>query len=473
MNPVNLDPDGQSNLSYNIEWQRRQVTAEESTWSQVSSSNKYLISLDDQNHSIQAVVSYVDDLGFRETVHTVPVDIIFTNDGSSQYELSGVGVIGFPLEPKLLISDPDGFNPESIEHHWQVRAGQGSWSSLEDQPTNNIYTPCDDFSGKQIRLMSSYTDFEGFDETEVFSAITELESPSQSFNFSQSDFYYQPGTQISIPINWEANTNQLDLRDLSLQIHYNSDLLTYRSASSLGGQSGLQVDISDDLANEDSDPTTDNLLTLSWPQAGAPSLQGGSQELLKLSFDTSSEEFIDPINGSDRITTPLNLLGTPSSGYSLTSSNDLLLKARSFNLDVDGDGEVQPLTDGLMIIRKLFGDAFAGSSLTNNAQVGNHRTSEEIHAFIQQGIDSKFLDVDNDGTVTALGDGLMIIRRLFGNAFAGSALTDAAISPTSGILPTDAAGNPMDYKTITGTQRSLVAEAVANAIDALNPEAIG
>ena len=126
-----------------------------------------------------------------------------------------------------------------------------------------------------------------------------------------------------------------------------------------------------------------------------------------------------------------------------------------------------------MIIRKLFGDAFAGTALTNNAQVGDHRTTEEIHAFIQQGIDSKFLDVDNDGAVTALGDGLMIIRRLFGDAFTGSALTDAAISSSSGMLPTDTAGNPLDYKAITGSQRSLVAEAVAGAIDALNPEANG
>ena len=39
------------------------------------------------------------------------------------------------------------------------------------------------------------------------------------------------------------------------------------------------------------------------------------------------------------------------------------------------------------------------------------------------------LDMDADGAVTALGDGLMIIRKLFGGAFAGDALTNKAISP--------------------------------------------
>ena len=50
---------------------------------------------------------------------------------------------------------------------------------------------------------------------------------------------------------------------------------------------------------------------------------------------------------------------------------------------------------------------------------------------IQQGIDSNLLDVDKDGKTTPLGDGLMVIRRLFGSAFDGAALTSKAISPES------------------------------------------
>ncbi|MFS6819050.1 hypothetical protein AAF134_07305 [Synechococcus lacustris Tous-12m] len=49
----------------------------------------------------------------------------------------------------------------------------------------------------------------------------------------------------------------------------------------------------------------------------------------------------------------------------------------------------------------------------------------------KSGIDSKMLDVDKDSKTTALGDGLMVIRHLFGAAFAGAALTNKAISPDS------------------------------------------
>ena len=100
--------------------------------------------------------------------------------------------------------------------------------------------------------------------------------------------------------------------------------------------------------------------------------------------------------------------------------------------DVDGDGAVTALGDGLMIIRKLFGPAFSGDKLTDKAiSPGATRTTEEIHNFIQDGINAGGLDVDQDGHTTALGDGLMVIRHLFGAAFAGAALTSKALSPDS------------------------------------------
>ena len=82
-----------------------------------------------------------------------------------------------------------------------------------------------------------------------------------------------------------------------------------------------------------------------------------------------------------------------------------------------------------MVIRKLLGAAFDGDKLTDKA-ISNSatRTTTEIHEFIQSGMDEKMLDVDGDGSVTALGDGLMVIRKLFGAAFDGVKLTDKAIS---------------------------------------------
>ena len=101
----------------------------------------------------------------------------------------------------------------------------------------------------------------------------------------------------------------------------------------------------------------------------------------------------------------------------------------------------------------MFGSAFAGDALTNKAISPNaKRTSAEIHQYIEGGINNGFLDVDKDGKTTALGDGLMIIRHLFGPAFAGDALILKAISPDSPYFGNTSASS-----------------FVASAIDALRP----
>ena len=59
------------------------------------------------------------------------------------------------------------------------------------------------------------------------------------------------------------------------------------------------------------------------------------------------------------------------------------------------------------------------------------KTSKEINEFIESGIRSKMLDIDQDSTSSALSDGVMIMRRLFSVGSEGSALTNNAISKNS------------------------------------------
>ena len=53
-------------------------------------------------------------------------------------------------------------------------------------------------------------------------------------------------------------------------------------------------------------------------------------------------------------------------------------------LDIDGDGDSKPLTDGLLLIRYLFG--FSGDSLISGA-IGSgaeRGTAEKVEAYIQE-----------------------------------------------------------------------------------------
>lgn len=105
-------------------------------------------------------------------------------------------------------------------------------------------------------------------------------------------------------------------------------------------------------------------------------------------------------------------------------------------LDVDGDGKIGAFSDGVMLIRSMLGATFAGDALTSKTRPdGASRNTGEIHEYIQSMIDPpnvdgalSTLDVDGNGTVDALGDGMMLLRKTFGYAFTDDALTDSVMS---------------------------------------------
>ena len=94
-----------------------------------------------------------------------------------------------------------------------------------------------------------------------------------------------------------------------------------------------------------------------------------------------------------------------------------------FSFDIDDDGEAKALTDGLLVIRHLFG--FSGEALTAGA-VGSdakRSTPADIAAYLTNAPTE--LDIDGDDEAKALTDGLLLIRYLFG--FSGDSLTAGAV----------------------------------------------
>ena len=84
----------------------------------------------------------------------------------------------------------------------------------------------------------------------------------------------------------------------------------------------------------------------------------------------------------------------------------------SFNLDIDDDGKTDALTDGLIILRYMFG--LSGETLTADVtgSDANRTTPEQIQTYLQSNQDK--LDFDGSESIDALTDGLLILRELFG-----------------------------------------------------------
>ena len=95
--------------------------------------------------------------------------------------------------------------------------------------------------------------------------------------------------------------------------------------------------------------------------------------------------------------------------------------------DFDHDGTADALTDGLLFMRYTFG--MTGAALTDDTiSSRSSLTSAEVETNVAEASNSStsFADIDGSGSVDALTDGLLLLRYLFG--FTGDSLIDAAVA---------------------------------------------
>ena len=113
-----------------------------------------------------------------------------------------------------------------------------------------------------------------------------------------------------------------------------------------------------------------------------------------------------------------------SGAFSASSASTGFSVVAPTKIDIDGNGSVDALTDGLLIRRWLSG--LTGAALTNAAVgTGAARTSAaDIAAYLTAL--RPVLDVDGNGQFDAPTDGLLIVRYLFG--LRGDALVAGAVA---------------------------------------------
>lgn len=93
------------------------------------------------------------------------------------------------------------------------------------------------------------------------------------------------------------------------------------------------------------------------------------------------------------------------------------------NWDLDGNGAADALTDGLLLLRHAFG--LTGSTLTDDAISADSPLSpDEVELKVEDVYE--IADIDSNGSVDALTDGLMLLRYLFG--LTGNSITEGAVA---------------------------------------------
>lgn len=94
-----------------------------------------------------------------------------------------------------------------------------------------------------------------------------------------------------------------------------------------------------------------------------------------------------------------------------------------WHLDIDGNGKVTALTDGLLMMRHLMGfDAEAGWTVGFRDPAASN-TETDIDAFLASGASLSALDIDGNGSVSYLTDGILVMRYLLGFYMTGPGWT--------------------------------------------------
>jgi hypothetical protein len=93
-------------------------------------------------------------------------------------------------------------------------------------------------------------------------------------------------------------------------------------------------------------------------------------------------------------------------------------------LDLDGDGQYDALTDGLLLLRDMFG--LDGSPLVTGTIAADAAYTESFDIESRIATLGDLADIDGNGTVDALTDGLLTLRYLFG--LQGDTLIDGVVA---------------------------------------------
>jgi hypothetical protein len=278
---------------------------------------------------------------------------------------------------------------------------QDHGDNLDEDPSDNDGSDSDD------EPSDDPSDNDGSDADDEPSDDPSM--PVQSVSVSNQAVGYL-GDNVEVELTYSTSDNDNQLSGLGLRVHYDSAILTLNSLSDVLAQDNIvngegPISDADDL---DNNPQTDSYISFgwaslfnNWPNAELPTL------LAKITFGVSST--IDPevVTSTDINFTAI----TTTAGYGFTGeSYSLELAETDASWDYDGNGEADALSDGLIMMRYSFGlrgDSMAQGAMSTDSVMSIDQVEERVQGSM------KIADIDNDGEVDALTDGLLLLRHLF------------------------------------------------------------
>jgi hypothetical protein len=277
-----------------------------------------------------------------------------------------------PLPLVLLVPDDD-----SIDDTWEMEQfgdlttaddttdfDQDGYLDRYEQPNHNDTDPKVDDPAYGLPNYDTATDNRG---------------PYQVATMAPRVLSAPPGNDIAVTLNYDVSDGDNTLGSFGVNVHFDSTKLDYTGYQDFFETSKMSdPEVHDDFFDNDNNPSTDKSILLRYRDLQDQNWPG---ETLPLDLVT----FLFSVRGDAPLgVTPVNVTKSEGeTGYTFAGLGSTF-SVQTFNLDIDGNGVADALTDGLLIIRHLFG--FTGNTLIDGAVATNcaRCTAQDIEAHIAQ-----------------------------------------------------------------------------------------
>jgi hypothetical protein len=216
------------------------------------------------------------------------------------------------------------------------------------------------------------------------------------------------GSTVTVTVRYTTSDANNASTGIGFYVHFDSTKLEYMGYSDYLEVGGVKVrpTLRDTEQQDDGDPSTDKEVVMSWVDSSV-AWPGGTLpvDLVKIGFRIKNA-----FNGNTALNITSNVTGA---GYAFTGQGGTV-HVQNWNMDVDGDGDADSMTDGVMAVRYMLynqlGIMGPGWSANLFGLSGTRNTENLVKPFLDNGAAAFITDVDGDGDNDAMTDGVLIVR---------------------------------------------------------------
>ena len=232
------------------------------------------------------------------------------------------------------------------------------------------------------------------------------------------------GYLTTISVGYDVSDDNNQLTGIGFRVHYDSSIYSYSAVESTINESLIVDGMGpyQDIEDFDNDSTTDSYIVFGWAAVNAdwPNIELPA----KLTDIQLFVNWDDYDAGSTTSNINFSIVDN-AEGYEAKTTN-YAMTVLPATWDFDGNGSADALTDGLMLLRYTFGIRdlrMASGAMAQNSTLSATQVVDNMHRAIS------VADIDGNGSTDALTDGLILLRYLFGlrgeNLISGAISSDA------------------------------------------------